>query len=83
MQSAQGKFCAPAVFSVFPLPVHGASSVVSPLASVPHVLPNPPASCVVLAPRLPSSLLPHHPALQGFQIWHGCSMAWQILMEKN
>jgi len=82
MQSAQGKVCAPAVFSVFPLPVHGSSSVVSPLASVPHVLPSPPASCVVLAPPLPSSLLPHHPALQGFQIWHECSMAWQILMEK-
>lgn len=82
MQSAQGKVCAPPVFSVFPLPLHGASSVVSPLAPVPHVLPRPPASCVVLAPPLPSSLLPHRPALQGFQIWHECSMAWQILMEK-
>jgi hypothetical protein len=27
-------------------------------------------------------LLPHHLALQGFQIWRECSMAWQILMEK-
>lgn len=83
MQSAQDKVCAPAVFSVFPLPVHGASSVVSPLAPVPHVLPSPPASCVVLALLLPSSLLLHHPALRGFQIWHECSMAWQILMGKN
>jgi hypothetical protein len=82
MQSAEGKVCAPAVFSVFPFPVPGASSVVSPLPPVPHVLPSPPVSCVVLAPPLPSSLLPLHPALQGFQIWHECSMAWQILIEK-
>jgi hypothetical protein len=82
VQSAQGKVCALAVFSVFPLPVPGAFSVVSPLAPVPRVLPNPPASCVVLVPPLPSSLIPLHPALQGFQIWHECLMAWQILIEK-
>jgi hypothetical protein len=82
MQSAQGKVCAPAVFSVSPHPVLAVSSVVSALAPVLHVLPLPPASCAALAPHLPSSLLPLHPALQGFQILHECLMAWQILMKK-
>jgi len=79
MQFAQGKVCAPAVFSVFPHPVLAASSVVSALAPVLHILPSSPASCAVLAPPLPSSLLHLHPALQCFQIWHECLMAWQLL----
>jgi len=70
MQSAQGKFCVPSVFSVLPVPVPGASSVVSLHVHVLHVLPSPPAFCAALAPPPPSFLLPLHPALQGSQIWH-------------
>jgi hypothetical protein len=83
MQSAQGKVCAPAVFSVLPALVPVVSSVASPHDHVPHVPPSPPASCVAVAPPLPSSLLPLYPALQGFQILHEGLMTWQILIRQR
>lgn len=81
MQSARGKVCAPVIFYAPPVLVPIVFSVVSPHVHVLHVPPSLLASCVAVVPPLPSSLLPHHPALQGFQILHEGSMIWQTLIK--